>query len=79
MISGESYPASLLMALSRTIIKGEAKNNTPRSLLKYLNNLIAIDIKPELFITILYGILDLKNHIFTYVNAAHNRPLYLQK
>ncbi|GAB4315606.1 MAG: hypothetical protein Kow0019_15830 [Methanobacteriaceae archaeon] len=73
-VSGESYPASLLMALSRTIIKAEANNNTPQSLLKYLNNLIAIDIKPELYITILYGELDLKNHIFTYVNANHNPP-----
>ncbi|MDI6644149.1 MAG: LytS/YhcK type 5TM receptor domain-containing protein [Methanobacteriaceae archaeon] len=74
-VYGESYPASLLMALSRTIIKAEAKNKTPQSLIKYLNNLIAVDIKPELFITILYGELDLKNHIFTYVNASHNPPL----
>ena len=73
-VSGESYPASLLMALSRTILRGEAKNQTPSSLLKYLNGLIAVDIDSELFITILYGELDINSHFFTYVNAAHNPP-----
>ncbi|MGC9516165.1 MAG: PP2C family protein-serine/threonine phosphatase [Methanomicrobiales archaeon] len=75
-VSGESYPASLLMALSRTIIRGEAKNQTPESIIKYLNNLIAVDISPDLFITILYGELDVKKHLFNYVNAAHNPPYH---
>lgn len=74
-VTGDSFPASLLMALSRTIIRGEAKNQNPPTLLKYLNNLIAVDIGPEIFITILYGELDSKTHCFTYVNAAHSPPL----
>lgn len=74
-VTGDSFPASLLMALSRTIIRGEAKNQNPPTLLKYLNNLIAVDIGPEIFITILYGELNIKNRCFTYVNAAHSPPL----
>jgi len=74
-VTGDSFPASLLMALSRTIIRGEAKNQNPQTLLKYLNNLIAVDIGPEIFITILYGELDTKNRCFNYVNAAHSPPL----
>jgi phosphoserine phosphatase RsbU/P len=74
-VTGDSFPASLLMALSRTIIRGEAKNQNPQTLLKYLNNLIAVDIGPEIFITILYGELNLKNKCFSYVNAAHLPPL----
>lgn len=76
-VAGESFPASLLMALSRTILRGEAKKQKPQLLLRYLNNLISVDIgpEPEIFITILYGELDTKNLCFTYVNAAHSPPL----
>lgn len=74
-VAGDSFPASLLMALSRTIIRGEAKNQKPFFLLRYLNNLISVDIGPEIFITVLYGELNTKNRCFSYVNAAHNPPL----
>ena len=76
-VAGDSFPASLLMALSRTILRGEAKNQNPSLLLRYLNNLISVDIGPEpdIFITILYGELNMKNRCFTYVNAAHSPPL----
>jgi len=74
-VTGDSFPASLLMALSRTIIRGEAKNLNPQKLMRYLNHLIAVDIGPEIFITILYGELNLDNKCFTYVNAAHIPPL----
>jgi len=74
-VAGDSFPASLLMALSRTIIRGEAKQQNPPSLLKYLNNLISVDIGPDIFIKILYGELNIKKRSFTYVNAAHLPPL----
>jgi phosphoserine phosphatase RsbU/P len=75
-VTGESFPASLLMALSRTIIRSEATHEkTPQYLLNYLNQLIAVDIGPEVSITILYGELDLDKKEFTYVNAAHLAPL----
>jgi sigma-B regulation protein RsbU (phosphoserine phosphatase) len=74
-VVGESFPASLLMALSRTIIRGESKQKDPASLIQYLNNLIAVDIGPDISITLLYGELDLVEHRFTYVNAAHKPPL----
>ncbi|KAF5052445.1 5TMR of 5TMR-LYT [anaerobic digester metagenome] len=74
-VTGDSFPASLLMALSRTIIRGEAKNLNPQKLLRYLNHMIAVDIGPEIFLTILYGELNLKSKCFTYVNAAHIPPL----
>lgn len=74
-VTGDSFPASLLMALSRTIIRGEAKNQNPQKLLRYLNHLIAVDIGPEIFLTILYGELNLKSKCFNYVNAAHIPPI----
>lgn len=44
--------------------------------MRYLNNLISVDIgpEPEIFITILYGELNTKTRCFNYVNAAHNPP-----
>ena len=80
-VAGESFPASLLMAISRTIIQSEAKNQEPSYLIRYLNNLISVDIgsEPEIFITILYGELNTKNKCFNYVNAAHTPPLIFRK
>jgi len=74
-VAGDSFPASLLMALSQTIIRGEAKQQDPPSLMKYLNNLISVDIGPDMLIKILYGELNIKKGCFTYVNAAHLPPL----
>jgi phosphoserine phosphatase RsbU/P len=74
-VTGDSFPASLLMALSRTIIRGEAKEKNPPALMRYLNNLIAVDIGPEIFIKILYGEFNISKRCFKYVNAAHLPPL----
>jgi sigma-B regulation protein RsbU (phosphoserine phosphatase) len=74
-VRGESFPASLLMALSRTILRGEARNQDPQKLMRYLNNLIAVDIGPEIFLTIWYGELNLNEMCLTYVNAAHIPPI----
>lgn len=80
-VAGESFPASLLMAISRTIIRAEAKKQEPSHLIRYLNNLISVDIgpEPEIFITILYGELNTKSKYFNYVNAAHTPPLIFRK
>lgn len=78
-VSGESFPASLLMALSQTIIKNEAKRiGNPKDILKYLNHLIAVDVDENIHIHIVYGNLDYKNKTFKYVNAANNPPLLFQ-
>lgn len=74
-VVGDSFPSSILMALSRTIIRGESKLQDPPSLLRYLNNLITVDIGPELKVTIFYGTFDLESFSLSYVNASHTPPL----
>ncbi len=77
-VSGDRIPATILMALSKTIIRNEAKHHEkPKSLLNYLNKLISPDISSEIKVTILYGVLDLKKKILTYVNAAHIPPFLI--
>lgn len=74
-VVGDSFPSSILMALSRTIIRGESRLQDPPSLLRYLNNLITIDIGPDLGLTIFYGTLDINDYSLKYVNASHSPPL----
>lgn len=74
-VVGDSFPSSILMALSKTIIRGESRLQDPPSLLRYLNNLITIDIGPELGVTIFYGTMDLNEYAINYVNASHSPPL----
>jgi sigma-B regulation protein RsbU (phosphoserine phosphatase) len=77
-VSGDRIPATILMALSKTIIRNEANNQkNPENLLNYLNKLISPDISAEIKLTILYGILDLKKKILTYVNASHTPPILI--
>lgn len=43
--------------------------------MRYLNNLLTVDIGPEIFLTIWYGELNLNERCLTYVNAAHIPPI----
>ena len=47
---------------------------TPRRGLKRVNDVIVRDIPPNMFITCLYAILDLKSGVLRYANAGHDLP-----
>jgi phosphoserine phosphatase RsbU/P len=77
-VSDRKIPATLLMAVSRTIIRSisESEEN-PKSaeLVKYLNRLITDKTNSDVSLTLFYGILDLKNREMSFVNAGHSPPL----
>lgn len=77
-VSGKGVPAALFMALSRTLVRASTLGNPSVSgAIKKANALLVEDSRSNLFVTLFYGILDLKEHTLKYVNAGHNPPVVL--
>ena len=78
-VRGKGIPAALLMVMIRTILRLICREETsPAAALKRINDLLAIDTDPDLFATMVYGILDSATNTFTYSSAGHCYPLHLK-
>ena len=78
-VRGKGIPAALLMVMIRTILRLICREETsPAAVLKRINDLLAIDTEPDLFATMVYGILDSTANTFTYSSAGHCYPLHLK-
>jgi sigma-B regulation protein RsbU (phosphoserine phosphatase) len=77
-VSGKGVPAALFMAISRTLVRAYAvgKPTVSEAILK-ANNVIADDARSSMFVTLFYGVLDIREKTLTYVSAGHNPPLML--
>ncbi len=74
-VSGKGVPAALFMATSKLVLHDRALlPGTPAEILRDVNKHICENNKMGLFITIWFGILDLKTGIVTYANAGHEYP-----
>ena len=74
-VSGKGVPAAIFMAVSRTLLRATAlKELPPEECLAYVNNVLAMDSKASMFVTVFYGILDLHTGLLAYANGGHNPP-----
>ncbi len=79
-VSGKGVSAALMMATCRGILNIIAKGNrSPKAVLCELNRIIFGDIKRDMFISVLYMVLDVKNHRLTAARAGHEPILYVSK
>lgn len=77
-VCGKGIPASLFMALSRTVLRVMAQSDLPPDELLYrVNNQLKSDSTSSLFVTLFYGILDPQTGVIVYGNGGHNPPIYL--
>ena len=79
-VCDKGMPSALLMALSYSSVRMEAlRNHSPRDTLRAVNrHLIQIDVS-DMFVTLLYGILDCETRRFEYARAGHPQPLLLDE
>ncbi len=78
-VSGKGLPASLYMAVSRSVIKAYAYQiSEPYKLLESANEILVDDSRVGMFVTVFYGVLDLETGVFEYSNAGHNQQ-YIYK
>jgi sigma-B regulation protein RsbU (phosphoserine phosphatase) len=75
-VSGKGVPAALFMAIAKTLIKSTARYEArPGACIEQVNNLLAAENDQMLFVTLFYGIIDLRDGSIAYVNAGHNPPV----
>lgn len=78
-VSGKGVPAAIFMAVSRTLIRATGiRGVTPAECITYSNDLLAKESANNMFVTVFYGIYNIKTGEVTYTNAGHNPP-YLIK
>jgi len=79
-VSGKGVPAAIFMAVSRTLLKATAaKGLSAGECLVNVNNLLCPESISSMFVTVFYGILNLKTGELSYANGGHNPPYVLRK
>jgi len=77
-VSGKGVPASLFMAVTRTLLRSIAdKVKAPADIVNSLNKSLSLNNESCMFVTFFMGILDLKTKEIKYVNAGHNPPVII--
>lgn len=77
-VSGKGIPASLVMAVTRSLFRNTAaRESNPGRIVTNLNESMSESNDTNMFVTFFMGILDLGNGHLRYCNAGHNAPLLL--
>ena len=78
-VADKGIPSALFMARAHALIMAEADIAiTASEVMRLVNNHITRLQKSTQFVTVLYGILDLKTRVFSYARAGHEPPLLLR-
>ena len=78
-VSGKGVPASLFMAVGKTLLKSTIQTvNDPAKALAIVNNELAENNDACMFITLFCGILDLQTNELIFANAGHNPPIVVR-
>ena len=74
-VSGKGVPASLVMAVSRTLFRNIAMHVAkPSHIAETMNANISEGNEESMFVTFFVGVLDLQTGCLCYCNAGHNAP-----
>ncbi len=75
-VSGKGVPASLIMAICRSVLRSQAAQNpSPANVLQKVNRQLYPDIKEDMFISMAYLILDHAHNGVILSRAGHDAPL----
>ncbi len=78
-VSGKGIPAAIFMAVSRTLLRATGlKGLSSNDCLQYVNNLMCNESVSCMFVTVFYGILNVKTGEMEYTNAGHISPYILE-
>jgi len=78
-VADKGIPAALFMALTRTLVRAAVvETSSPAEALQRVNDLLLPDTQQGMFVTAIYGLLDLESGEFDYVNAGHNPPVWVK-
>jgi sigma-B regulation protein RsbU (phosphoserine phosphatase) len=76
-VSGKAIPGALVMTMCRSAIRAQTNLDlSPIDVVRRANELLLPDLREDMFITLLYGILDSTKRTFTFVRAGHDPLLW---
>lgn len=79
-VSGKGVPASLFMAVTKTLLKASTlKNTPPEVILEKVNEELCKGNDNAMFVTVFLGILNTKTGVIEFANGGHNLPVVLRK
>lgn len=74
-VSGKGVPASLIMAMCRSVIRSQSPGKTsPAEVLHRVNRQLYPDIKEDMFISMVYLVLDAHSDVVRVARAGHDPP-----
>jgi sigma-B regulation protein RsbU (phosphoserine phosphatase) len=74
-VSGKGVPASILMAVSQTLLRASAMTaESAGDCLQYVNSVLVRQSDPAMFVTIFYGILHTDTGVLEFSVGGHNPP-----
>ena len=77
-VSGKGVPASLFMAVTRSLFRNISQHvSEPSQIVNALNQAQSEGNDTNMFVTLFVGVLDLKTGTLRYCNAGHDAPLLL--
>jgi len=77
-VSGKGIPASLVMAVTRSLFRAmSAHEDSPAKIVSSMNNSMSETNESSMFVTFFCGVLDLSAGQLRYCNAGHNPPMIL--
>jgi sigma-B regulation protein RsbU (phosphoserine phosphatase) len=75
-VSGKGVPASLIMAMCRSVLRSQAAGqHSAAHVLQQVNAQLFPDIREDMFISMAYAILDRNSSTVTLCRAGHDAPL----
>ena len=78
-VSGKGVPASIIMAICRSVLRSQAAGNpSPADVLQKVNRQLYPDIKEDMFISMAYVVLDYVRKTVTLCRAGHDAPLHYE-
>ena len=77
-VSGKGVPASLVMAVTRSLFRSvSAHADSPEEVMMRMNNAMSEMNESSMFVTVFIGVLDLRTGKMAYSNAGHCPPLVI--
>ncbi len=77
-VSGKGVPASLFMAVARSLFRNVSTHrHEPNTIIEVMNNSMCENNDMYMFVTLFVGVLDLHNGELSYCNAGHNPPILI--
>lgn len=75
-VSGKGIPAALITGMCRAVLRGAAANDlTAAGVLRQVNRRLYPDIKEDMFVSMLYAVIDTEAGTISVARAGHDPPL----